>query len=56
MVDGRIVAEDGVLKAANLKDILAEVQRVAPALFARRAAYLAGTAEGSPQWTQKSRV
>ncbi len=54
MVDGRIIAEDGVLLTADLGEILAEAQRAAPALFARRAAYLAAHAQGTPQWTQRN--
>jgi 5-methylthioadenosine/S-adenosylhomocysteine deaminase len=52
MVDGRILAEDGVLRTADLGQILAEAQQAAPGLFARRAAYLAQHAQGTPQWTQ----
>jgi 5-methylthioadenosine/S-adenosylhomocysteine deaminase len=55
MVDGEILVEDGVLKTANLEDIIAEVHRVVPGLFARRAAYLAEHAEGTPLWTQKGK-
>jgi 5-methylthioadenosine/S-adenosylhomocysteine deaminase len=55
MVDGRILVEDGVLRTANLADILVEAQRAAPALFARRAAYLADHAQGTAQWTQQNR-
>jgi 5-methylthioadenosine/S-adenosylhomocysteine deaminase len=55
MVNGRIVVEDGILQTADLQQILTEVQRAAPALFARRAAYLAEHAQGTPLWTRKSR-
>jgi 5-methylthioadenosine/S-adenosylhomocysteine deaminase len=48
MVDGRIVVEDGILKTADLPEILIEAQRAAPGLFARRAAYLADAARGAP--------
>ena len=41
MVEGRVLAEDGVLVGSDLEEILAEVQRAAPGLVARRAAYLA---------------
>jgi 5-methylthioadenosine/S-adenosylhomocysteine deaminase len=41
MVNGRIVVEDGILRTADLEHIVHEAQRAAPALFARRAAYLA---------------
>jgi len=47
MVDGRIVVEDGVLQTADLAEIVSEAQLAAPALFARRAAYLARSAQGS---------
>lgn len=40
MVDGRIVVEDGVLVTGNLKEIIAEIHRIAPGLFARRAEFL----------------
>lgn len=52
MVDGKIVVEDGQLKTADLKDIIAEIHRVAPGLFSRRAAWLAHNAEGTMQWTK----
>lgn len=51
MVDGRIVVDDGVLKTADLKEIIAEVHKVAPGLFARRAAFLAENAGDMVQWT-----
>ena len=54
MVDGRIVVEDGQLKTAELKEIIAEIHRVAPDLFARRAAFLAENADGDAQWTNAS--
>lgn len=54
MVDGKILVEDGQLKTADLKDIIAEIHRVAPGLFARRAAWLAQNAEGTMQWTRAS--
>jgi len=41
MVNGRIVVENGILRTADLEHIVHEAQRAAPALFARRAAYLA---------------
>ncbi len=52
LVNGRMVVEDGMLKTADLQEILREAQKAAPGLFARRAAYLAGHAQGTPQWTQ----
>lgn len=51
MIDGQIVVEDGKLKTADLGDIIAEVRKVAPGLFARRAAFLAENAGGIRQWT-----
>jgi 5-methylthioadenosine/S-adenosylhomocysteine deaminase len=45
MVNGRIVVEDGVLRTADLAQIVREAQLAAPALFARRAAYLAQAAQ-----------
>jgi 5-methylthioadenosine/S-adenosylhomocysteine deaminase len=51
MIDGRIVVEDGVLKTGDVKDIIADIRRVAPGLFARRAAYLAENSGGTTQWT-----
>jgi 5-methylthioadenosine/S-adenosylhomocysteine deaminase len=54
MVDGNILVEDGVLKTADLGEIIAEIHRLAPGHFARRAAFLADNAGGSVQWTQKA--
>jgi 5-methylthioadenosine/S-adenosylhomocysteine deaminase len=54
MVEGRIVVEDGVLRTSDLGEIIGEVQRLAPGLFARRAAFLAETANGMVQWTTKA--
>lgn len=51
MVDGKVLVEDGVLKTADIKEIIAEVHRVAPGLFARRAAFLAGNKGDMVQWT-----
>ncbi len=51
MVDGKILVEDGVLKTADIKEIIAEVHRVAPGLFARRAAFLAENKGDMVQWT-----
>ncbi|RUW43223.1 amidohydrolase [Mesorhizobium sp. M2A.F.Ca.ET.017.03.2.1] len=51
MIDGQIVVEDGELKTADLGEIIAEVRKVAPGLFARRAAFLAENADGIRQWT-----
>jgi 5-methylthioadenosine/S-adenosylhomocysteine deaminase len=54
MVDGKILAEDGALKTADIGDIIAEIHKVAPGHFSRRAAFLAENADGTVQWTQKS--
>ena len=54
MVDGKILVEDGQLKTADLKQIIAQIHRVAPGLFARRAAWLAENVEGTTQWTKAS--
>ncbi|AZO16434.1 amidohydrolase [Mesorhizobium sp. M2A.F.Ca.ET.043.05.1.1] len=51
MIDGQIVVEDGEIKTADLGEIIAEVRKVAPGLFARRAAFLAENAGGVRQWT-----
>jgi 5-methylthioadenosine/S-adenosylhomocysteine deaminase len=54
MVDGQILVDDGELKTADLKEIIAEIHRVAPGLFSRRAAWLAENAQGTAQWTKAS--
>ncbi|MDW6023190.1 amidohydrolase [Mesorhizobium sp. BAC0120] len=54
MVDGKIVVDDGVLLTADLQEIIAEVHRVAPGLFARRAAFLAANGGDMVQWTTGS--
>ncbi len=54
MVDGKILVENGVLKTADLGEIIDEIHKVAPGHFSRRAAFLAENADGSVQWTQKS--
>jgi 5-methylthioadenosine/S-adenosylhomocysteine deaminase len=51
MVDGRVLVEDGRLKTADMKELIARVHEVAPGLFARRAAYLAQNQHGTVQWT-----
>jgi 5-methylthioadenosine/S-adenosylhomocysteine deaminase len=53
MVDGKILVEEGVLKTADLGEIIAEIRKLAPGHFARRAAFLAVNAGGTVQWTQK---
>jgi 5-methylthioadenosine/S-adenosylhomocysteine deaminase len=52
MVDGKILVEDGVLKTGDLKDIIAEIHRIAPPHFDRRAAWLAENSQGTAQWTK----
>jgi 5-methylthioadenosine/S-adenosylhomocysteine deaminase len=47
MVDGRIIVEDGRLLTANLPDLIAGIHAVAPALFARRAAWLSANKTGA---------
>jgi 5-methylthioadenosine/S-adenosylhomocysteine deaminase len=54
MVDGRTLFEDGVLKTADLGEIIARIQELAPGHFSRRAAFLAENAGGNVQWTQRS--
>ncbi|MBP1860134.1 amidohydrolase family protein [Rhizobium herbae] len=54
MVDGQILVEDGVLKTADIQEIIREIHRLAPGHFARRAAFLAENAGGTVQWTQKT--
>jgi 5-methylthioadenosine/S-adenosylhomocysteine deaminase len=53
MVDGNILVEDGILKTADIGEIMDEIHRLAPGHFARRAAFLAENAGGTVQWTQK---
>jgi 5-methylthioadenosine/S-adenosylhomocysteine deaminase len=47
MIDGRIVVDGGVLKTANLADLIAEVHAVVPGLFERRANWLAANRSGA---------
>lgn len=54
MVDGNILVEDGILKTGDLKEIIAEIHRIAPPHFQRRAAWLAENAGGTAQWTKTS--
>ena len=44
MIDGRVVVEDGVLKTADLGEIIAEARKAAVPLFARRDAWSASRA------------
>lgn len=53
MVDGEVIVEDGVLKTGDIKAIIAEIHRLAPPHFARRAAWLAENQGGTMQWTKK---
>jgi 5-methylthioadenosine/S-adenosylhomocysteine deaminase len=53
MVDGEVLVEDGVLKTAEIKDVIADIHALAPGHFARRAAWLAENGGGTRQWTQK---
>lgn len=50
LVDGREVARDGRLAGADMGEIIARVNRLAPGLFARRADWLAANG-GLKQWT-----
>ncbi len=52
MVDGQILVDDGELKTGDISAIIADIHRVAPGLFERRAAWLAANAGGSKQWTE----
>jgi 5-methylthioadenosine/S-adenosylhomocysteine deaminase len=56
MVDGRILVEDGRLKTADMTELIADVHRLAPGLFARRAAWLARNQHGGVQWTDPVRT
>src|SRR5271168_1358158 len=47
MIDGRVVVDGGVLKTANLADLIAEVNAVVPGLFERRASWLAAHRGGA---------
>lgn len=53
MVDGQILVEDGALKTADIKEIIAEIHAMAPGHFARRAEWLAANGGGTRQWTEK---
>lgn len=52
MVDGEIIVEDGKLTEVDLDHIIAEVRKMAPDHFARRAAWLAENGGGTKQWTE----
>lgn len=51
MVDGKILVEAGELRTADIQAIIAEVHKVAPGLFERRAAFLAANQGDMVQWT-----
>lgn len=53
MVDGRIIVDDGRLLTGDIQAIIAEIHKLAPGLFARRAAWLAENQGGTMQWTKK---
>ena len=54
MVDGEIVVEGGVLKTADLNELMAAAQAAAPGLFARRRQYLATHRDGAVSPIAKS--
>lgn len=47
MVDGEVIAEAGVLKTANVPDLIDQVHNVIPGLFERRQNFLAENREGA---------
>lgn len=53
MVDGDVLVDDGVLKTADVKSIIADIHAMAPDHFARRAAWLGENGGGTKQWTQR---
>src|SRR5258708_2684110 len=53
MVDGEILFEDGVLKPADLGEIIADIRKLAPGHFSRRAAFPAAHAHGTVQWAPR---
>jgi len=52
MVDGEIVVDEGRLRTADMAELIARVHKVAPDLFARRAAYVAQHQHGTASWTE----
>jgi 5-methylthioadenosine/S-adenosylhomocysteine deaminase len=54
MVDGEIVVEGGVLKTADLDQLIAEAQAAVPGLFERRRQYLAAHQDGAVSPIAKS--
>ena len=53
MVDGEVLVENGILKTADVKALIADIHAMAPDHFARRAAWLDANGGGTRQWTQK---
>jgi 5-methylthioadenosine/S-adenosylhomocysteine deaminase len=47
MVDGRIIVEDGVLRTADMAELIGRVHELVPNLFFRRAAWLARHTDGA---------
>ena len=47
MINGRIVVDGGVLKTAEMNELIAEVHAVVPGLFDRRALWLAEHRDGA---------
>jgi len=54
MVDGNVIVDDGALTEVDLDYIIADVRKMAPDHFARRAAWLAENGGGTKQWTEGS--
>ena len=54
MVDGVTIVEDGQLQTADMDRLIADIHKMAPDHFARRAAWLAANGGGTKQWTEKS--
>jgi len=52
MVDGNVIVDDGALTEVDLDYIIADVRKMAPDHFARRAAWLAENGGGTKQWTE----
>lgn len=47
MVDGRVIAENGILLTADMGEMIKEVHAVLPGLFSRRSAFLAENSGGA---------
>mgnify|MGYP001809710440 CR=1 FL=1 len=52
VIDGEVIVENGQLKTADLKELIARAHAIAPGLFARRKAWLSENGGGSKQWTE----